>query len=155
MLQTVSLAELASGQVRELSIGDTLCVVVDFTYTIAEKMTYTLRCGLYNRIVGVLNRIESVRNEENITFEKALTSVSKEESVDVMIIGEAEGGVADGTYGLIAEILETDAEVHYDDCIIVSGNPVSMMEMVGPLLVLGLMAGMVAMFAPMMREGFG
>ena len=154
MLQSVSLAELASGQVVELSIGDTLRVVVDYSYTISQTTTFTLRCGLYRRIAGVLNRIESVRNEKNIILERALTPVSKEESVDVLIIGEAEGGVADGTYGLIAEILGTDAEVHYDDCISVSGNPVGLTEMIGPLLVLGLMVGMVSMMAPMMKEGF-
>ena len=154
MLRTVSLAELASGQVIELSVGDTLRISVSFKYVVAEDTTVTLRACPYQYTVGVLDRIGGSCGEADIELERSTTAKLKEATVDMPIVPAAEGGIANGTYGLIAEILGTDAEDHIDDCLIISGNPVSMMEMVGPLLVIGLMAAMVGMMAPMMEEGF-
>ena len=46
-------------------------------------------------------------------------------------------------------------EVTIPGAVVISGMPtiLNIFEMIGPLLVLGLMAGMVAMMAPMMEEG--
>lgn len=154
MLRTVSLAELANGQVIELSVGDTLRVVVSFKYTVAEDTIVTLRACPYHYVLGVLDPIEGSCGEADIDLERSATLKLKEAIVDMPIVPAAEGGIANGTYGLIAEILGTDAEDHIDDCLVISGNPPSPIDMVGPLLVLGLMAAMVSQMVPILKEGF-
>lgn len=154
MIVNTSLAALATGEQVQLSVGDILRVTVGFKYTAAEDTVITLRACPYHYVVGVLNRVGGSCSETDIELERAATTTLKETTVDMPIVPAAEGGVSDGTYGLIVEILGTDVEDHIDDCLVIGGNPTGMMEMIGPLLVLGLMAGMVAMMAPMMKEGF-
>ena len=156
MLVQTSLAALAAGEQVQLSVGDTLEISVSFKYTVAENTMVSLRACPYQYKVGILDRIGGSCGENpEVELEATLTPKTKETTVDMPIVPSAEGGIEDGTYGLIAEILGTDAEDHIDDCLVISGNPPSMMAMVGPLLVIGLMVGMVSMMAPMMKEGFG
>lgn len=154
MLQRVSLAELASGQVIELSVGDILQVWVSFKYVVAEDTVVTLRACPYRYALGVLDRIGGSCGEADIELERSTTAKLKEAAVDMPIVPATEGGVADGTYGLIAEILGTDIEDHIDDCLVISGNPAGVFDMIGPLLVMGLMMGIMSMMTPMMKEGF-
>lgn len=143
------------GEKVELSVGDTLEVSVSFKYTVAENTMVTLRACPYQYTVGVLDRIGgSCGENREVELEATLTPKTKEAVVEMPIVPASEGGIENGTYGLIAEVLGTDAEDHIDDCLVISGNPPSMMEMIGPILVLGLMAGMMSMMAPMMQEGF-
>ena len=151
MLQRVSLAELANGQVIELAVGDILQVWVSFKYVVAEDTIVTLRACPY---AGLFGRVGGSCGEADIELERSTTAKLKEAAVDMPIVPAAEGGIENGTYGLIAEILGTDAEDHIDDCLVISGNPAGMMEMVGPLLVIGLMMGMMSMMTPMVKEGF-
>ncbi len=154
MLQRVSLAELANGRVIELAVGDILQVWVSFKYVVAEDTIVTLRACPYHYASSVLDRIGSSCGEADIELERSTTAKLKEAAVDMPIVPAAEGGIENGTYGLIAEILGTDAEDHIDDCLVISGNPAGMMEMIGPLLVIGLMMGMMSIMTPMMKEGF-
>jgi hypothetical protein len=152
MLKTVSLAELASGQTIELTVGDTLRVVVSFKYVVAEDTVVTLRACPYHYIGAGIDRIGGSCGEANIALERSTTATLKEATVDMPIVPDAEGGLTDGTYGLIAEILGTNVEDHIDDCLIVGGNPAGiwgMMEIILPLIMLGLIA---AMIVPMMRK---
>jgi len=148
VLRTVSLAELASGQVIELSVGDTLRVAVSFKYTAAEATIATLRACPYSYTMGILNRVGGSCGEADIELERATTFTLKEATVDMPIMPAAEGGVSDGTYGLIAEILGTDVEHHIDDCLVISGNPAGIADII-PMLMVVMMMGMIM---PMMEE---
>jgi len=155
MIVNTSLAALAAGEQVQLNVGDTLEISVSFKYTVAENTMVTLRACPYQYTLGVLDRIGGSCGENpDVELEATLTPKTKETTVEMPIVPAAEGGIEDGTYGLIVEILGTDAEDHIDDCLVISGNPTSMMAMVGPLLALGLLAGMVSMMTPMMEEGF-
>lgn len=152
MLRTVSLAELVSGQTIRLSVGDILRVAVSFKYIVAENTVVTLRACPYHYVGPILDRIGGSCGEANIALERATTATLKEATVDMPIVPDAEGGLTDGTYGLIAEILGTNVEDHIDNCLIVSGNPAGIwgtMEIILPLIMLGLMA---AIIVPMMRK---
>lgn len=149
MLQVTGLT-LQSVGLSEVVIGETWRVSVSFKYVVPNNITVTLQACPYTYLVGILNRVDSCCGQSNINLVATATTLPKEATVDIYFTPKGEGGIADGTYGLIVEILGTDAEAHIDDYIIVSGNPPSIWEMIGPLLIMGLMVGMMAM----MKEGF-
>ena len=127
--------------VREITVGETWRVYVSFKYVVPENMTVTLRACPYSRVLGILNRVDGCCSQTDIDLMATATPLLKEASVDITFKPESEGGIADGTYGLIAEIVGTGAEEHIDDCIIVSGNPPGTWEMI-PSLMLVMMMGM-------------
>lgn len=140
-ISELTLQDIGTYQVQ---IGETWRVYTSFKYAVPMDMTVTLRAGAYRRLLGVLNRVEGCRGVTNISLTKTATPTLKEATVDICFRLESEGGIGDGTYGLIAEILETDAEVHIDDCIVVSGNPPappSIWEMI-PMLILVMVMSM-------------
>lgn len=128
----------ASG-VHQVTVGETWRVHVSFKYVVPENTTITLRACPYRRTLGILNRVDGCCGQADIGLDATATPVVKEASVDIAFKSESEGGVADGSYGLIAEIVGTDAEEHIDDCIIVSGNPPSVWEMIPALMVVMMM----------------
>ena len=140
-LDETSLESLQAGEQVQLSVGDTLRVTVGFKYTVAEKTMVTLQACPYQRVLGVLDRIGGSCGQANIELERAATPKLTEAAVDMLIVPEAQGGVEDGTYGLIVEILGTDAETHIDDILVISGNPPSPFEMI-PSLIMVMMMGM-------------
>lgn len=148
MIVRTSLGALAAGEQVQLSVGDTLRVSVSFKYTVAEDTIITLRACPYHYTMGVLDRIGGSCGEAEIELERSTTLKLKEATVDMPIVPAAEGGIADGTYGLIAEILGTDVEAHIDDCMVISGNPAGITDIL-PMLILVMMMGMIM---PMMEE---
>jgi len=151
MIVNTSLAALATGEQVQLSVGDTLRVTVGFKYTAAEATIVTLRACPYHYTMGVLDRIGGSCGEADIELERSTVLKLKEATVDMPVVAAAEGGVSDGTYGLIAEILGTDVEYHIDDCLVISGNPTldgGLMDMI-PMLMVVMMMGMIM---PMMEE---
>lgn len=149
MLVQTSLTALAAGEQVQLRLGDTLRVSYTFNYKVAETTSVEIWASLYNYSPGYLDRKEAAQTKEIIDLEGTLTYRPYESQIDIVI-----GDISSGTYGLICELPKCDVEQHIDDCIEVTAPP-SVFEMIGPLLVLGLMAGMVSMMAPMMEEGFG
>ena len=123
MIVDTSLGALAAGEQIQLSVGDTMRISLSFKYTVAEDMIVTLRACPYHYIAGVLDRIGGSCCETELELERATTLTLKETSVDMPIVPASEGGVADGTYGLIVEILGTGQEDHIDDCLVIGGNP--------------------------------
>jgi len=143
-----AIVALDPGQPLTVSVGDTLRVFYAFNYKVAETTGVEIWASLYKYVVGILNRQEQAQKKQTITLEKAIEWRPYEGEIDIGV-----GDVSPGTYGLICELPKYDVEHHIDDCIEVTAPP-SVWEMMGPLLVLGLMAGMVSMMAPMMEEGF-
>ena len=150
MLVQTSLAALAAGEKVQLGLGDTLRVSYTFNYKVAETTGVEIWAALYNYSPGYFDRKEAAQTKEIIDLEATLTYRPYEGEIDIVI-----GDVSSGTYGLICELPKCkDVEQRIDDCIEVSA-PAGVFEMIGPLLVLGLMAGLMSMMAPMMEEGLG
>jgi len=144
MLVQTSLSALLAGEQVELAPGDVLRVSCSFKYKVAEAITVVLWASLG---LGIGRDIESF---EEISLEATLTPKTWEGDIDILI----PSGKTAGTYWLRAEIEGyPDTQTTIPDAAVISGVP-SMMEMVGPLLAMGLMAGMVSMMAPTMEEGF-
>lgn len=140
---------LAEGQLLPITVGETVRVYYAFKYKMPQTAGVRIWASLYNYTLGVLNRQEAAQTKQTITLEKALELKDYQGEIDILV-----GQVSAGTYGLICELPDyAGAEHHIDDCIEVPAAP-SVWEMIGPLLMLGLMAMMVSMMAPMMEEGF-
>jgi hypothetical protein len=118
-------------------------VTVGFKYTVAEKTVVTLQACPYQRVLGVLDRIGGSCGQANIELEKATTPKLTEAAVDMPVVAAAQGGVEDGTYGLIVEILGTDVETHIDDVLVITGNPAGAFEMIPALMVVMMMTMMI------------
>jgi hypothetical protein len=147
LIQT-SFSALASGEQVQLRPGDTLWVSVSFKYTVAEAVTVTLRACPYQYKAGVLDRIGGSCGSAEISLEATLTPKTREATVAMPIVPASQGGIADGTYGLIVEIEGTDVEQHIDDCLVITGNPASVWDMI-PMMLVVMMMGMIM---PMMEE---
>jgi len=140
---------LTEGVPVQVAVGETIRVFYSFQYRALQGATVQLWASLYRYSLGVLDRMAQAQTKTTVTLEPAEDWTTYEGQVDITI-----GQVSSGTYGLIVELPEYDVEDHVDDCIEVTAPP-SPIEMIGPLLVLGLMAAMVSQMAPMMKEGFG
>lgn len=148
MLQVSEFGLQVGNGVYEVQIGETWRVTCTFKYVTSEDTTVTLRACPYHYRLGILDRIGSCCGTTDIDLAQSSTPVLKEESVDIYFKPASEGGIANGTYGLIVEILGTDAEVHIDNCIIVGGNPSGILDAIPALI--GVM--MMMMIIPMMGE---
>jgi len=139
---------LTEGQPLPINVGETVKVFYAFKYKLPETTGVRIWASLYRYTAGILDRSAQAQTKLTITLVKALDWEDYAGEIDIEV-----GNVSSGTYGLICELPDYDVEHHIDDCIEVTAPP-SIMDMIGPLLVMGLMVGMVAMMAPMMEEGF-
>lgn len=148
MIVQTSVGAMAAGEQVQLSVGDTLRVTVSFKYTVAEDTIVTLRACPYQYRLGVLDRIGGSCAEADIELERSTTPKLKEATVDMPVVPASEGGIANGTYGLIVEILGTSVEAHVDDCLVISGNAAGVTDMLSLVMVVMMMGLMI----PMMEE---
>jgi len=139
---------LVEGQPLQIQAGQTLRVFFSFSYKVAETTTVPAWASLYQRVAGIVNRVEAAQTKTTITLDKAIAWQTFEGYVDVAI----GSGVKPGVYGLIVELPGfADAEERIDDCIEVTAAP-SMMEWIGPLLMIGMMGMMAGVMAEGMAE---
>lgn len=134
---------------KKFVVGDTIRVTASFLYTVAVDTSVTVQAGPYQYIAGILDRIGSCFGTATVPLPRATTPTEKQFTIEFTL--KAEDGIKAGTYGLIVEIPGTEFNVKQDNVLIVSPPP-GVFEMIGPLLMLGLMAGMMSMMAPMMKE---
>jgi hypothetical protein len=134
---------------KTFSVGDTVRVTASFQYTVGKDTSVTVQAGPYHYIAGILDRIGTCFGTTTVDLPKALTPTEKQFTVDFTL--KATDGIAAGTYGLLVEIPGTDINVKQDDVLIIPAAP-GIFEMIGPLLMIGLMVAMVSMMAPMMEE---
>ncbi len=131
---------------KEFSVGDTIRVTVGLEYTVGKDTTVTLRACPYHYAAGfVLDRIGSCCGQNSVDLEAALIPTEKTATVDFYLLPAAEGGIEDGTYGLIVEVLEADTYAKLDDVLIISGNPAGIMDMLPMLMVVMMMGMMIPM----------
>ena len=141
---------LTEGQPLPITVGQAIRVFYAFKYKLPETTGVRIWASLFARPLGVIDRHEKAQTKGTVTLEKALEWKNYSGEIDILVVS-----TNPGIYGLICELPdypEEDAQHYIDDCIEVAAAP-GMMDMIGPLLVLGLMAGMVSMMAPMMEEG--
>lgn len=137
------------GQPLPITIGETLKVYYSFKYKIPERGSVRIWASLYKYSFGIIDRQGQSQTKEYITLEKSLEWKDYEGEISIVIgsmpLSELEGN----PYGLILELPDygVEAEHHIDACIEVMAAP-SIFGIVGPLLVLGLMAGVVSMMKP-------
>ena len=144
-----ALYPLTEGQPLPISVGETIRVFYAFSYRLPERTTIRIWASVHEYVAGILNRREAAQTKETIILEKALEWEDYEGEIDIVV-----GDIGSGTYGLICELPDYDTEDRIDDCLEVAAVP-SIWEMIGPLLVIGLMVGLVSIMSPMMKEGFG
>jgi len=143
-------------EAKNFTVGDTVRVTASFLYTVGADTSVTVQAGPYHYIAGVLDRIGACFGSTVVSLPKTTTPIEKQFTIDftltpASIIGT--GGIQAGTYGLIVELPGTDFNVKQDDVLLVVAAA-GIMDMIGPLLVSGIMMFMVSMVTPMMKEGF-
>lgn len=134
---------LTEGEPLPVAVGDTLKVFYAFKYKMPETTDVRIWVSLYQ-----ITLTEKAQTKDEITLVKALEWKDYEGEIDIEV-----GEIGSGTYGLICELPDYDMEHRIDDCIEVTAAP-GIFEMIGPLLVIGLMVALVALVAPKMKEGF-
>lgn len=142
---------LTEGQPLPVAVGDTIRVFYAFKYKLPKEGGVRIWASLYYyTLLGFFEREERAQTKQTITLEKALEWKDYSGEIDI-VVGQATPDI----YGLILELPDyKDVEDKIEACIEATAAP-SVFEMIGPLLMMGLMMGMVAMIAPMMEEGFG
>ncbi|GAJ16191.1 unnamed protein product [marine sediment metagenome] len=138
---------LVEGQPLPIAVGETLRVFYSFNYRMPNAADVRIWASLYKYTLGILNRKENAQTKQTVTLEKALDWKDYSGEIDIPV-----GDIDPGIYGLICELPGYDVEDSIDDCLEVAAAP-GIMDMIGPLLVIGLMAVMVSMMTPMMEEG--
>jgi len=141
---------LAEGQPLQIKVGDVIKVYFSFKANIPERMTVNIQAALYRYTFGVLNRTPEATTKGTMTLEST-GGVVRDYSTDIDIT--IMSGINADIYGLLVELPAYNLQAKIDDCLEVPKKQ-GLLDMIGPLLVLGLMMGMMAMISPMMKEGF-
>ena len=138
---------LTEGQPLPIKAGEVIRVFFTFKGKVPERTEVRIWASVYHYVLGVMNRQEKAQTKGVMTLESTAELTDYETSMDITI-----GDISSGTYGLIVELPDYDLEDHIDDCLEVAAVP-GIFEMIGPLLVMGLMMGLMSMMTPMMKEG--
>ncbi len=135
-LSITGLTVLEVGKQIPLGPGDTLVVKVSFGYFASEASDVTLWASLG---IGVGRDIESFLS---IHLDKALVPQTWEGTTEIFI---PTSDKTDAVYWMKVEVNGT--EVTIPNAVVISGMPAGTFEMIGPLLVLGLLAAMMPMLS--------
>lgn len=151
MIRALTLTALIANEQVELAPGDILRVTCSFKYTIGAITTVTLWAALGTGLIR--SRMETYKS---ISLDAAPTPRTWEGDIDIIIPMTGEDNK---DYWLRVEIQGYEDETRVqtpDNPILIRGMPeeVGIFDMMGPLLVLGLMMGLMTMMTPMMKEGF-
>ncbi|GAI36273.1 unnamed protein product, partial [marine sediment metagenome] len=134
--QSVPLTEvIAKGE------GETLKVAYSFKYKVISPITINIWASLYQ-----VTRTEKAQTKATITLDAALDWETYEGEIDI-VIGAVGSGVL---YGVMLELPDYGVEDKIEDSVNVSAPP-GMLESFAPLLMIGLMFGVVSMIMP--KEG--
>ena len=139
---------LAEGQPLQIKVGDVIKVYFSFKANIPERMTVNIQAALYRYTFGVLNRTPYAITKGTMTLESTGGVVQDySTTIDITIVS----GISSDTYGLIVELPDYDLQDKIDNCLEVP-KEAGIMDMIGPLLMIGLMMGLMSMVTPMMKE---
>lgn len=138
---------LTEGQPLPIVVGNTVRVFFAFNYRMLETSDIRIWASFYKYSFGILDRQGQTQTKGIITLQKALTYQPYEGVIDIVV-----GDMPVAIYGLICELPDYDVYDNIDDSIEVAAAP-GIFDMIGPLLMIGLMVGLVSMMTPMMKEG--
>lgn len=113
-------------------IGEALKVAYSFKYKVISPITIDIWASLYQ-----ITRTEKAQTKTAISLDKALDWKTYEGEIDIAI-----GEIGAGIYGVICELPDYGVEDKIDDCINITAPP-SVFEMIGPILVLGILAAII------------
>ncbi len=147
----VSTLELIGGPF-EVEIGETWRVGVTFNYLVLREVTIVLKASPFTRITGILNRVDSLSAQVEVTLPPVTELTPVEMTIEMPFFGSSDGGIRDGTYGLIVEILGTGADAKEDNAIIVSGNPPGLLSLIPSLVTVMIMGMMMNMMGGLTGE---
>jgi hypothetical protein len=143
-----NLYNLAEGELLQIQAGQTLRVFYSFNYKVAEVTTLPIWASLYQKTLGLVNRVESAQTKTSRTLDTALEWQTCDGQIDIAIGSDVQAGV----YGLIVEVPGfAEAEARLDDCLEVTSAP-GMASWIGPLMMIAMMGMMVQMTSGM-NEG--
>ena len=132
---------LVEGQPLLIQAGQALRVFFSFSYKVAETTTIPIWASLYQRVAGIVNRVEAAQTKTTITLDKAIAWQTYQGQIDITI----GSGVKAGVYGLIVELPGfADADERIDDSIEVAAAP-GVMDWMGPLVMLAVVGMMAQM----------
>ena len=140
---------LTEGQPLPIKTGEVIRVFFAFRGKVPERTEVRIWASVYHYVLDIMNRQEKAQTKGIMTLEATEELTDYETSMDITI-----GDIGSGLYGLIVELPDYDVSDKIDDCLEVAAVP-GIFEMLGPLLMIGLMVGMVALISPMMEEGVG
>lgn len=138
---------LVEGQPLPIAVGDTLKVFYSFDYRMPNAADIQIWASLYKYTLGILNREEKAQTKLTVTLEKALDWKDYSGEIDILV-----GDINPGIYGLICELPGYNVDESIDDCLEVAAIP-GIMDMMMPLLTMGLMMVMMGMIAPSNEGG--
>lgn len=134
---------LAEGQPLQISVEETIRVSFSFKYMMPERTDAVIWASLYQYTAGILNRSGKAQTKSTIVLDESTEWKDFQGYIDVTV-----GSVSAGTYGLIVELPgRKDAEAKIDDCIEVAAAA-GIMDMIGPLIMMGVMMYMMSMVTP-------
>lgn len=129
--------------------GQALRAFFSFSYKVAEPTSVPVWASLYQKVTGVVNRVEQAQAKTTITLDTAVAWQTYQGQVDIVIGRDVKAGV----YGLMVELPGfEDAEARIDGCIEVTAAP-GITEWIGPLIAIAMMGMVAQMAAPMANMG--
>ena len=152
-----TLYPLTEGQPLPIKAGDVIKVFFTIRGRVPQDTEVEIWASVYHYALGLLNKQEMAQTKGTTVLEATVEIKDYERVVDINI-GEIVPG--SGLYGIIVELRGYEdvegnpMEAKIPDCLEFTATP-GIFEMIGPLLVLGLMMGLMSMITPMMGEGFG
>jgi hypothetical protein len=140
--------DLVEGQPLQIQSGQMLRVFYSFSYKVAETTSVPLWGSLYQKTLGIVNRVGQAQTKTTMTLDTSLSWQTYQGQIDINI----GSGVKAGVYGIIVELPGfEDAEARIDDCIEVTAAS-GITEWMGPLIMIAMM-GMMVQMASGMSEG--
>lgn len=146
------LYSLQEGQAVPITTGDTLKVAFAFKYKMPEQSSVQVWASLYRYTAGILDRASDAQTKGTILLEQSLEWKDYSGEIDILIPqisgtlgGIISGGINAGLWGLIVELPDYNIEEHIDNCLEATAAA-GIFDMIGPLLMIGLMVGLMSMF---------
>ena len=130
-------------------------VTVTFTYTAGVSTAITLMAGPYYTNILGNHIVDACVGSADVSLPAVTTPTEKTGTVDFTLVPKAQGGMDDGTYGLMVWVDGTNIEASQDNVIVVSGNPAAAAptDIFSSMLPMLMMFMMMAMIMPMMQGG--
>ncbi len=144
---------------KTFNVGDKIKVTAAFSYTVSVSTKITISACPYYISAGLKPLVSSCVGSTDVTLTPTATPTPMTVDILLTLVPYANGGIDNGTYGLIVWVGPPDISTidmagatksSQDNILIVAGNPAttSIWSTIGSFIVLGLMVGMVQAMTP-------